>query len=135
MGKMREMRNHPDPEYRRFRKKYPRFPGVAECVSLIKNRKARGAWADFVFFELSENVPSCWPELIQAFRSEANGDVRLYIMMALEDAKIPETVTFLGEVLRDGDERLAPYAVRALRAIDTSDARKLLWDLTRERAR
>jgi hypothetical protein len=56
-------------------------------------------------------------------------------MMALEDAKIPETVTFLGEVLRDGDERLAPYAVRALRAIDTSDARKLLWDLTRERAR
>jgi hypothetical protein len=127
---MPKLRDHPDPEYRRFRRKYPRFPGVAECVKLIKAGKARGAWADFIVHELADNAPSYWPEFVAAFRCESTGDVGLYVMQALEDASLPETVPFLAEVLQEGNERLAAYAERALRAINTPVARKLLLDRT-----
>jgi HEAT repeat protein len=95
-----------------------------------QNDCGRRAWADFIAHELAENAPSCWPELVATFRSESIGDVRLYIMQALEDASLPETVPFLGEVLLDEDERLAAYAERALRRMNTPAARNLLWDVT-----
>jgi hypothetical protein len=125
---MAKLRNHPDLEYRRFRQKYPRFPGVAECVRLIKARKARRAWADFIVLELAEHASACWQELLETFFNEPHGDVRLYIMMALEEASLPQTVPFLAEVLDDGDERLVPYAVRALKSINTPESRKELWN-------
>jgi hypothetical protein len=126
-----KLRDIPDPEYRRFRRKYPRFPGVAECARLIKDGKARGVWADFIFGELAENAPDCWLELLETFRNEPHRDVRLYIMMALEEASLPQTVPFLAEVLQGEDERLVGYAERALRSIDTPESRKALWDLRR----
>jgi hypothetical protein len=47
-------------------------------------------------------------------------------MMALEMAELPESVPFLAEVLRERNPRHAPYAERALRAINTADARTAL---------
>jgi hypothetical protein len=119
---------HIDPEYRRWGKKYPRFPGVAECARLIRSHKAKGAWADIIAHELAENAASCFPDLIAAFREGSSDDVPMYVMMALDVARLPEAVPFLAEVLREGDDRFAPYAKRALKGIDTREARAALWN-------
>jgi hypothetical protein len=69
------------------------------------------------------------PELIDTFRNDSKAnDVRLYVMMALETAKLPESVPFLFEVLQSGDPNFTPYAERALRAINTKEARTALWN-------
>jgi hypothetical protein len=131
MGKRSRYREHVDPEYQRWGRRYPRFPGVAECARLIRARKARGAWADIIAFELAENADTCLAELIEMFRSDPAGDVGLYIMMALDIARLPASVPFLAEVLREADPRYVPYAERALQGINNSEARTALWNASR----
>jgi hypothetical protein len=128
MGSPIDYRGHIDPEYRRWGRKYPRFPGVTECVRLIRAGKARRAWTDIIAYELAAHAAACLPELIAAYREDQGGDVRLYVMMALDRARPPGAVEFLAEVLRAGDPRYAPYAERALTGIGTSEARASLWE-------
>jgi hypothetical protein len=128
MGKRNRYRDHIDPEYQRWGRKYPRFPGVEECARLIRAGKARGAWADIIAYELAENASHCLPTLIDTFRSDSSDDVRLYVMMAVEVAKLPESVPFLAEVLHGRDPRFTPYAERALRELNTPEARTVLWN-------
>jgi hypothetical protein len=111
MGKRNRYRDHVDPEYQRWGRRYPRFPGVAECASLIRAGKARGAWADIIAYELAENAETCLAELIETFRNDPGGDVRLYIIMALDIARMPASVPFLAEVLRVRSA-LYPFAER-----------------------
>lgn len=121
-------RDHIDPEYRRWGEAYPRFPGVAECARLIRSRKAKGAWADIIVHELAANAADCLPELIAAYREGSSDDVLTYVMMALDIARLPESVPFLEEIVRRGDDRYTPYAKRALKSIDTREARTALWN-------
>src|SRR5262249_28069693 len=83
--------------------------------------KARGVITEIIVFELAEYAASCLPDLIQAFRENPSGDVRMFVLMALEIALLPESVEFFGEVLRDGEPQHQPYALRALKGIDTRD--------------
>lgn len=135
MGKRNRYRDHVDPEYQRWGRRYPRFPGVAECASLIRTGKARGAWADIITFELAENAATSLAELIETFRTDPDGKVRLYVMMALDIARMPASVPFLAEVLRQADPRYSPYAERALREIDTHEARTALWKAAHPQAK
>ena len=130
MGRRTRYRDHIDPEYRRWGHKYSRFPGAGECANLIRTGKARGAWADIIASELSENAAHCLPDLIELFRSDSSDDVRLYVMMAVENAGLPEAVPFLADVLHAGNSRFTPYAERALRNINTPEARTVLWNAT-----
>lgn len=123
MGKRGRYRDHIDPEYQRWGRTYPCFPGVAECVRLIRGGKARGAWADIIANELAENAGGCLSELMETFRTDSCDHVRLYIMMALEIARLPESVSFLAEVQRAGNPLFTPYAVRTLDGINTREAR------------
>lgn len=131
MGKRNRYRDHVDPEYQRWGRRYTHFPGVAECARLIGAGHARGAWADIIVFELAENAETCLPELIETFRNDPASDVSLYIMMALEIARIPASVPFLAEVLREADQRYLSYAKRALQGINTSEARTVLRNAAR----
>lgn len=130
MSKRNVYHDHIDPEYQRWGQKYPRFPGVAECMRLIRAGKAKGAWADIILWELAEHAAVCLPELIETYRNEPRGDVRLYVMMALEIAQLSESVPFLVGVLHDNDPNLTPYAERALKGINTPEARTALWQAT-----
>jgi hypothetical protein len=121
-------RDHVDPEYRRWGRTYRTFPGVEECARLIRDRKATGAWADIVAFELAYNASDHLNELISAFRDHESDDVALYVLMALELAALPASVEFLSSVLRNGNVKFMPYAQRALRAIDTKEARTALFN-------
>src|SRR5262249_14087950 len=134
MGKRNRWRDHIDPECQRWGQKYPRFPGVAECARLILARKAKGAWVDIIVQELAENAASCLQDLVDAFLNHPGGDVRLYVMIALDIARSPEAVPFLTEVMREGDSILAGYAESALRGIDTSEARKALWQAGKQKS-
>jgi hypothetical protein len=128
MGKRNLARDHPDPESRRWARKYPRFPGVAECARLIRAGQARRAWADIIVHELAAHAAECLPELIAAFREDQDVGVRLYVMMALDIARPPGAVGFLAEVLRAGDPRYTSYAETALAGIGTAEARTALWE-------
>jgi hypothetical protein len=116
MGKRNRYWDHIDPEYQRWGRKYPRFPGVIECVRLIRSGEARGSWADIIAHELAENAAPCLKGLIETFRTEPSQDVRLYVMMALEIARLRESVPFLAEVLHEGNPRFTSYALSALKA-------------------
>lgn len=125
MAKRNRYRDHVDPDYRRWGSTYSHFPGVAECARLIRIGKTRGAWADIITYELAENAAVCLPELIETFHTDPS--FQLYVMMALDIARTPESVPFLAEILNEGDPRFIPFAVRALKAIDTSASRAALW--------
>lgn len=127
MGKRNRDRAHVDPEYLRWKRKYPRFPGVAECARLIRIGKVRRAWADIIAHELAENATGSLAELIDVFRNDPSDDVRLYVMMALDTARVPESIPFLAEVFQDGNPQFTPYAERALTGIATPEARLVLW--------
>ncbi len=123
-----QYRDSVDPEYRHWGKKYPRFPGVAECVRLIQEGKATGAWSDIIVYELAEHAAACLPELVVAYREASNDRVQLYVMLALDTSYPPEAVPFLADVLREGIESHAALAKSALQGIDTREARTALWD-------
>jgi len=118
---------YPDPAFVRWRRAYRRFPGVDECARLIRAGKARGTWAEIIVHELANNAKTCLPELIDTFRNDPSEDVRLYVMMALDIAWIPESVAFLAEVLSGADPQFTAYAESALQGIDTREARTALW--------
>lgn len=130
MGKRNRYRDHIDPEHQRWGRAYPRFPGVAECARLIRDDKARGSWADIIAQELAENASECLAELIETFRTDPSESVRLYVMMALDIALLPESVPFLAQVLHEGNPLFTPYALRALDGIDTRESRTALWQVT-----
>ena len=130
MGKRHRYRDHIDPEYQRWGRSYPRFPGVAECARLIRDGKARGSWADIIAHELAENAGECLAELMETFRTDASDKVRLYVLMALDIARLPKSVSFLAEVLQEGNPQFTPYALRALNGIDTPESRTAVWQVT-----
>jgi hypothetical protein len=130
MGRHNRYRDHIDPQYQRWGRKYLHFPGVAACARLIRSGKARGSQADIIVFELAENAANCLSDLIDTFRTDPSEDVRLYVMMALELARLPESAAFLTEVMDSGNPRFTPYAARALGAIDTPESRTALRNAT-----
>ena len=130
MGKRNRYQDCEDPEYRRWGRTYHTFPGVNECVRLILQRKAKGAWADIIAFELAENARAHLNDLIDAFRvhEHKSEHVALFILMALEMAALPESADFLSEVLNRGTITFVPYARRALIAIDTKTSRTVRFN-------
>jgi hypothetical protein len=123
-------REHPDPEHRRWGRKYPKFPGVAECVRLLRSRKARGVWIDIIHYELTKNANLCLNDLVGAFQTETNEWVKLIVLFAICDARLSEAIPFLTEVARESHPEFAAYATKGLRSIGTVDARTALWFAT-----
>ena len=123
-----DYRRHVDPEYRRWGRKYPRFPGVAECVRLLNEGNARGAWVDIITHELTENARECLPDLVAVFRSDVRESVRLIVLMSVVEAALPAAIPFLAEVVGERHPRFSQYAEQGLLAIGTRESRAALWD-------
>ena len=128
MGSASDYSQHVDPEYRRWGRKYPRFPGVTECVRLLRSGKIRGAWVDIVLHELTEHAQECLPELVAAFCSNESEWVRLMVLTAVAQARLPSAIKFLADVVRQRHPRFSPYAEQGLVAIGTREARTALWE-------
>lgn len=119
---------HIDPEYAEWCRMFPRFPGVVECVRQLKLTSARGSRLDTIAYELAANAASCLGEMIDTYRTEKRYLSRMIIMQALEDAKLPESILFLVEVLRQREEPFSIYAERGLEGINSRESRKALWE-------
>jgi HEAT repeat protein len=125
-----------DPVYTRWKRRYPKFPGVARCVELLRRRNTQGSLVDIICGELEDNAAAHAAELLSAFRAEPSEHVRLLLLGIIADARLPEALPLLVEQLRSPDERLRRWASRGLQALNTPEARKALWEagVTRDRA-
>jgi hypothetical protein len=112
-----------DPEYRRWGRKYPRFPGVAECVRLLQTRNVRGAWVDIIAYELSAHEETDLAELIEVFRTDASESTRRMALVAVAEARLPSAAPFLATVAREREPSLAPIAERGLSAIASVESK------------
>jgi HEAT repeat protein len=130
VGKAIDYRRHLDPEYRRWGRKYTLFPGVAECVRLLRAGNVRGAWVDIIALELAAHASECLPELVTVFRTEESEWVRQMVLMAVAQARLPAAIPFLAEVAQERHPRFTTYAEQGLSDIGTSQARAALWRAT-----
>jgi HEAT repeat protein len=121
-----------EPEYSRWKRKYPRFPGVAKCVDLLARSNVRGSWVDIICGELLEAAAIHGAELIAAFRNEKDARVRSILLSIIAEAKLPEALSVLVETLRSEDETLRSYSERGLESLDTPEARNALWSWRNE---
>lgn len=135
MSNASDYSQHVDPEHRRWGRKYPRFPGVNECVRLLRSGKIRGARVEIVLHVLTEHAQECLPELVAAFCSDESESVRLMVLTAVAEARLPSAIKFLAEVVRQRHPRFGPYAEQGLVAIGTREARTALWEARNSHAR
>ncbi len=119
---------HIDPEYERWFQNYPKFPGVAKCVELLKQTNVTGAWVDIICWQLEEHAAENLGELTIALHAEESAAIRSILMQALEKAALPESLPLWAEFLQSPNIGEQQYAVRALQAINTKEARRLLWE-------
>jgi hypothetical protein len=117
-----------DPGYTRWKRKYPKFPGVAECVDLLRRRNVKGGFLEAICGALQENTAAHAHELVVAFRSEADERVRCILLGIIAEARLPEALPALVESLRSPDESLRFWAVTGLRDLNTPETRRALWE-------
>lgn len=124
-----------DPVYARWKRRYPKFPGVAKCVELLRRRNTQGSLVDIICGELEDNAATHAVELLEAFRAEPHEYVRRLLLGIIADAHLTEALPLLVEQLRASDDRLRHWAAEGLRALNTPEARKALWEANAESCR
>jgi HEAT repeat protein len=117
-----------DPEYERWKRKYPKFPGVAKCVDLLRSPNVHGSWVNIICAELQENASKIGKELVDAFRTETDIGVRRILLGVIAEAKILEALPTLVENLKSPDESLRYWAIEGLKGLNTPEARRALWE-------
>jgi hypothetical protein len=120
-----------DPGYTRWKRKYPRFPGVGKCVELLRRRNVQGGFLDAVCGALQANAAAHAQELIEAFRSEPDERVRWILLGIIAEARLPEALPVLRESLRSADAMLRYWATTGLQHLNTPEARRALWEASR----
>ncbi|HVS40190.1 MAG TPA: HEAT repeat domain-containing protein [Gemmataceae bacterium] len=124
-----------DPSYTRWKRQYPKFPGVAKCVELLGRRNVQGGLVDVICGELLENASHHAAELIGAFRVEMDDRVRRILLVVICEAKLPEATPVFVEYIRSEDESLRYWSELGLRSLDTSESRKALREAGRTKRR
>ena len=117
-----------DPEYQRYRRTHPKFPGVKACVELLRNRNVQGAYLDGVMGDLQEHASTNVHDLLVAFTAETDGRVRALLLSVIADTASPTAFPTFVEVLFGEDEDLRVWAARGLHILRTPDAKKVLWE-------
>lgn len=125
---LKDSRASSDPVYVRWKQKHPQFPGVSECVRVLRLPGTTGSLVDIVIGELQDNAAQHASELIAAFQTEPNERIRHILMGILAEARLPEALPLLVEHLHSTDEQLQHWAAEGLRLLDTPMARKALWE-------
>lgn len=118
-----------DPEYHRYRRAYPKFPGVKVCLDLLRRRNVHGAYLDGVMFDLAEHVADAGTaELVEAFRAETDGHVQGLILSILAETAAPADLPLFVETLAGANADHRHWAAVGLHKLDTPDARRALWE-------
>ncbi len=111
----------------RYQQQHPMFPGVAKCVELLHRRNVKGELVEILCAELRDHAAGHATELVAACSAESDERVRHILFGVLCEAKLPEALSVFVEHLRSDDESLRYWSEQGLRALNTPDARKALW--------
>jgi hypothetical protein len=123
-----------DPVFTRWKRQYPKFPGVAKCIELLGRRNVQGGLVDIICAELQKNAGARAAELIAAFRDENNVRVRRILLGVICEARLPDALPLFLEHLHSDDESLRSWAEQGLLALNTPEARQALWAAGRNKA-
>jgi hypothetical protein len=130
-GSSKGVRMVDDPVYTRWKRQHPKFPGVAQCVTLLGRRNVQGSLVDILCGELRENAAAHAAELIAAFQTEPDERVRRILLSVICQARLPEALLVFVEQLHSEDESLRYRSERGLRSLNTPASRKALWEAGR----
>jgi hypothetical protein len=115
-----------DPEEQRYRRNYPRFPGIPEIVRLLKSRGTTGGYLEAVLWDLREHAPEVLDEVTVAVNEEGDERVRALLVGELAETADHRLVAFFASLLADANESVAYWAGVGLQMIDTRDSRTAL---------
>jgi len=115
-----------DPEYQRYRRAHPKFPGIDKCVELLCRPNVQGAYFDGVMGDLEEHAAA--EELVAALSTETDQGVRALLLSVIAESPLEVALPILVEALLDLDESARFWAARALHALGTPVARRVLWE-------
>jgi hypothetical protein len=118
-----------DPESSRWKRKHPRFPGVANCVELLRRRNVHGNKVDIICDALRDHAATHTAELITAFRDERDERLKHILLGIICEAKLPDALPVFVDHLQSEDETLRQWSVAGLHALDSPEARKALWQV------
>ncbi|MDJ0765319.1 MAG: hypothetical protein QNJ97_20230 [Myxococcota bacterium] len=119
-------KQHIDPEYARWKRKYPMYPGTEKCVELLRSNSVRGTWIDIICHEIEQYSITNPSKLIEAVERRENHGIRRVLLGILENIACPESISVFIKILESGEEDERDYAVRGLRRIDNKEARTAL---------
>lgn len=123
------LKKHIDPEYERWHRKYPRFPGVAKCIELLCRGDVSGAWVDIICDELTAHAHESLQEIIdEAGAATEHSPLNYMLLHVIADARLPEALSFLIEHARSADEQARTIAINGLKQLDSKESRRALWD-------
>jgi hypothetical protein len=109
-----------------------KFPGFDECIKMLRGEvKIPGLMVpefDEGFGWLLANASEYIDELITEFYHEESVAIRWVLLELIGEAKSPKALAVLEETLRGNDSSLWSWAIRGLIKLDTSGARRLLWE-------
>src|SRR5262249_6575401 len=128
-GRMKRSDWGVDPEYHRYRRSYPKFPGVQGCVDLLRRPDVHGAYLHGVMMDLAEHVAAAGTaELVAAYRVETDDRGQGLILSILAETAAPADLPLFAETLAgaNADHRL--WGAVGLHKIDTPEARRVLWE-------
>ena len=111
-----------------WHQRYQRFPGVDYCVERLKHHNTKGELLDLVINVLEASAAEYAEDLLDAADKPDNGNIRRFLLMAIENAALEVAVPFWAQILSGPDDEERMYAERALALIDTNDARRFLWE-------
>jgi len=104
----------------------PGFRGYDECLALM--RKHDPQLREDGFHQLLPHATECLDSLMRDFVHETDHGLRCWLLELVAEARSPRAFAFLTEQLASSDESLRGWAVHGLRALDTPDARKVLFE-------
>jgi hypothetical protein len=115
-----------DPEYQRYRHKYPQFPGMQICLELLKRSNVKGAYLDALLADLENYAAEQPAEVIAAFEGVDDLRLRVLLLAALAEAAVPAALPLFTAQLSAPEEELRSWAIQGLRRLNCKEARRLL---------
>lgn len=103
-----------------------RFPGFEKCLMMMRKRDPRTQ--EDGFHLLLPHASEHLHELIEEYHRETNLGLRCWLLELIGSTRSPAALQCLASELRGSHEQIRTWAIRGLKNLDTSEARKLLWD-------
>jgi hypothetical protein len=103
-----------------------RFPGFTACLRMMRKRNPQTREDGFHW--LLPRASEFVLELMEEFRRESEHGVRCWLLELIGEARDPRAFELLVEQLHSEDEALRGWAIRGLQKLNSSEARKAVWE-------